>query len=150
MLALNSTSMKPESDGKRVLRILGYVLSAAALVWVLHDFHIVRALHDMANADWRWVLLGMGFDVLSYGIQALRWKFLLTPFGKVRLSRSIRAVFSGLFANLTLPLRPGEVLRSYLLANSEEIKIGRALGAVGVERFVDLVIATAALAMVSL
>jgi glycosyltransferase 2 family protein len=47
-------------------------------------------------------------------------------------------------------LRPGEVLRSYLLANSEEITIGRVLGAVGVERFVDLVIATAALAMVSL
>jgi glycosyltransferase 2 family protein len=110
----------------------------------------VGELRNLANVSWQWVLLGMGCDVLSYGIQALRWKFLLTPFGKVRLSRSIRAVFAGLFANLVFPLRPGEVLRSYLLANSEEISIGRVLGAVGVERFVDLVIATAALAMVSL
>ena len=110
----------------------------------------MQALRQIANVSWKWVVLGMACDVLSYGIQALRWKFLLAPFGKVRLSRSIRAVYSGLFANLVFPLRPGEVLRSYLLSNSEGITIGRILGSVGVERFVDLVIATAALAMVSL
>jgi uncharacterized protein (TIRG00374 family) len=119
-------------------------------VWVLHDFHIMQALRQIANVSWKWVVLGMACDILSYGIQALRWKFLLAPFGKVRLSRSIRAVYSGLFANLVFPLRPGEVLRSYLLSNSEDITIGRILGSVGVERFVDLVIATAALAVVSL
>ena len=134
----------------RILLILGYGLAVICLVWVLRGFHIVKALHDMANADWRWVLLGMGFDVLSYGIQALRWKFLLSPFGKVRLTRSIRAVYAGLFANLLLPLRPGEFLRSYLLSDSEGISLGRVLGSVGVERLVDLVIATSSLAVVSL
>ena len=134
----------------RLLLIVGYGLAFICLVWVLHDFHIMQALRQIANVSWKWVVLGMACDVLSYGIQALRWKFLLAPFGKVRLSRSIRAVYSGLFANLVFPLRPGEVLRSYLLSNSEGITIGRILGSVGVERFVDLVIATAALAMVSL
>lgn len=104
----------------------------------------------MANADWKWVLLGMFFDVVSYGVQALRWKFLLTPFGRVKLGHAIRAVFAGLFANLAFPLRPGEVLRSYLLANSEGITLGRVLGSVGVERLIDLVIATASLAVASL
>lgn len=141
-------SEKP--DRSRILRYLGYSLALIFLVWVLHDFHIVRAMHQWASVSWKWVLLGMAFDVLSYGVQALRWKLLLTPFGKVRLTRSIRAVYSGLFANLVFPLRPGEFLRSYLLSNSEEIKIGRVLGSVGVERLVDLVIATASLAVVSL
>lgn len=134
----------------RLLLIVGYGLASICLVWVLHDFHIMQALRQIANVSWKWVALGMACDVLSYGVQALRWKFLLAPFGKVRLSRSIRAVYSGLFANLVFPLRPGEVLRSYLLSNSEDITIGRILGSVGVERFVDLVIATAALAVVSL
>ncbi len=133
-----------------VLLLLGYGLATACLIWLLHDFHIVRALHDMANADWRWVLLGMAFDVLSYGVQALRWKLLLTPFGRVRLRTAIRAVFTGLFANLIFPLRPGEFLRSYLISDSEGISLGRMLGSVGVERLVDLVIATASLAVVSL
>ena len=104
----------------------------------------------MANVDWRWVVLAMIFDVLSYGVQALRWKFLLSPFGKVRLTRAIRAVYAGLFANLIFPLRPGEFLRCYLLSNSEGIKLGRVLGSLGVERLIDLVIATAGLAVVSL
>ena len=134
----------------RLLLIVGYGLAFVCLVWVLHDFHLMQALRQIANVSWKWVVLGIACDVLSYAIQALRWKFLLAPFGKVRLSRAIRAVYSGLFANLVFPLRPGEVLRSYLLSNSEGITIGRVLGSVGVERFVDLVIATAALAMVSL
>ncbi len=134
----------------RLLLIVGYGLATICLIWVLHDFHLMQALRQIANVSWKWVALGMACDVLSYGVQALRWKFLLAPFGKVRLSRSIRAIYSGLFANLVFPLRPGEVLRSYLLSNSEGISIGRILGSVGVERFVDLVIATAALAVVSL
>lgn len=139
-----------EKPRTRVLRILGYALAVGCLVWVLHDFHVVKALREMSNVDWKWVLLGMGFDVLSYGVQALRWKVLLKPFGEVRLTRSIRAVYTGLFANLVFPLRPGEFLRSYLLSNSENITLGRVLGSLGVERLIDLVIATASLAIASL
>ncbi|MGH9746107.1 MAG: lysylphosphatidylglycerol synthase transmembrane domain-containing protein [Candidatus Acidiferrales bacterium] len=133
-----------------VPRILGYGLAIACLIWVLHDFHIMKALRELANVDYRWVLAGMGFDILSYVVQAARWKFLLSPFGKVRLTKSVRTVYAGLFANLVFPLRPGELLRSYLLSNSEDIGIGRVLGSVGVERLIDLVIAVASLAVASL
>jgi uncharacterized protein (TIRG00374 family) len=149
-IELTIQAQHEKAQRSRILLTLGYGLATACLVWVLHDFHIVRALHDMANADWKWVLLGIAFDVFSYAIQALRWKFLLAPFGKVRLTRAVRAVFAGLFANVILPLRPGEFLRSYLLSDSEGITIGRTLGSVGVERLVDLVVATAALAVASL
>jgi glycosyltransferase 2 family protein len=134
----------------RIPLILGYALAVACLVWVLHDFHIVRAMRDMAKVDWKWVLLGMAFDVFSYVVQAVRWKMLLSPFGKVRLSRAVRSIFAGLFANLAFPLRPGEFLRGYLLSDSEGISVGRVLGSVGVERLIDLVIATASLAIASL
>jgi glycosyltransferase 2 family protein len=132
------------------LLILGYGLAVVCLVWVLHDFHLVQAMRQIANVDWRWVLVGISFDILSYVIQGIRWKWLLTPFGKVRLSHSIRAVYAGLFANIVFPLRPGEVLRSYLVSDSEDIGLGKVLGSMGVERLIDLVIATAALAIVSL
>jgi glycosyltransferase 2 family protein len=142
-----------ESDPQeptKVPLILGYGLAIACLIWVLHDFHIMKALRDLAKVDYRWVLVGMGFDVLSYVVQAARWKFLLSPFGKIRITKSIRAVFAGLFANIVFPLRPGELLRSYLLSSSEDIGIGRVLGSVGVERLIDLVIAVASLAVASL
>lgn len=142
--------MESERKSRLPLIVLGYVLAIAFLAWVLRDFHVVKALREIANVDWKWVLLGIVLDIVSYGVQALRWKLLLTPFGRVRLTRSIRAVFAGLFANIIFPLRPGELLRSYLLSNSEGITVGRVLGSVGVERLVDLVIATASLGIVSL
>src|ERR1700722_8029984 len=142
-------SVAPERKSQ-ILRIVGYVLATLALGWVLHDFHIVQSLRELARVDWKWVLVGMGFDVLSYGVQALRWKWLLHPFGKVKLSHAVRAVYAGLFANLIFPLRPGELLRSYLLSNSEGITLGKVFGSMGVERLVDLVIATASLGVVSL
>jgi uncharacterized membrane protein YbhN (UPF0104 family) len=140
----------PPEKRSKILRIVGYVLATLALGWVLHDFHIVQAMRELAGVDWKWVLVGMVFDVLSYGAQALRWKWLLNPFGKVKLTHAIRAVYAGLFANLIFPLRPGELLRSYLISNSEDITLGKVFGSVGVERLVDLVIATASLGVVSL
>ena len=148
--ALNTLFPTGEQPESRIPRILGYGLALICLVWVLRDFHVVQAMHQISNVDWKWVLLGMCFDVLSYGVQALRWECLLRPFGKVRLTRTIRAVFAGLFANLVFPLRPGEFLRSYLLSTSENISLGRVLGSLGVERLIDLVIATASLAIASL
>jgi glycosyltransferase 2 family protein len=147
---LSDPTNKRTRPKSRILSLLGYGLAIIFFVWVLRYFHIVRFVRELAEVDWKWVVLGMVFDVLSYGIQAVRWRFLLIPFGKVRLTRSIRCVFAGLFANLIFPLRPGEVLRSYLLSNSENITIGRILGSVGVERLLDLVVATASLAVVSL
>jgi glycosyltransferase 2 family protein len=143
-------SVNSERTSKLPLIILGYALAIAFMAWVLRDFHIVKTMREIANVDWKWVVLAIVLDVLSYGVQALRWKLLLTPFGKVRLTRTIRAVFAGLFANIVFPLRPGEFIRSYLLSDSEEITLGRVLGSVGVERLIDLVIATAALGIVSL
>jgi glycosyltransferase 2 family protein len=140
----------PPEKRSRILRVVGYVLATLALGWVLVDFHIVQFMRQMGRVDWKWVLVGMGFDVLSYVAQALRWKWLLHPFGKVKLTHAIRAVFAGLFANLIFPLRPGELLRSYLVSNSEDISLGKVFGSVGVERLVDLVIATASLGVVSL
>jgi uncharacterized protein (TIRG00374 family) len=132
------------------VRWFGYALSIACLVYVLYDIHPAKALRDLANVDWKWVLLGMVFDILSYVVQGIRWELLLRPFGRVKLYHSVRAVFAGLFANMIFPLRPGELLRSYVLAGSEGISFGRVLGSVGVERLIDLVVATAALGVVSL
>lgn len=130
--------------------LAGYGLAIVCLFWVLHDIHPRRALRDVANVSWKWVMVGMLFDVLSYGAQGIRWKFLLQPFGRVRLSHSVRAVYAGLFANLVFPLRPGELLRSYLVSKTEDIGFAKVLGSVGVERLIDLVVAVAGLGVASL
>ena len=135
---------------RRYMLMVGYGLGFVYLYWVLHDFQPARAWRDARNADWKWVALGISFEILSYVTQALRWKLLLQPFRRVRLSTATRAVFTGMFANIVLPLRPGELLRAYLLAKSEDLGFGPVIGSVGVERLIDLVVATAGLGFASL
>jgi glycosyltransferase 2 family protein len=134
----------------RILVLIGYGLALISLVYVFRDFHLQRTIREYSNLSWKWVFLGMLFDVASYVVQSIRWKLLLTPFGRIKYERSARAVFAGLFTNILFPLRPGELLRSYLLATWGNIKFGRVLGSVGVERLIDLVVATASLAVASL
>lgn len=146
-----AASVKSGGTSKsRLLTLIGYGLSVICLVWVFRDFHLRKTIDEFRNVSWKWVALGMTFDVISYVVQALRWKFLLTPFRKVHFLNTVRAIFAGLFANLTFPLRPGEVLRSYLVSNWEGITIGKVLGSMGVERLIDLVVATASLSVASL
>jgi hypothetical protein len=147
---LSASSQAGAPSSSRVLRLLGYGIAAACLFYVLHDIHPGRVLRDLGNVSWKWVLLGMLFEVLSYWAQGLRWALLLRPFGRVPVMRAVRAIYAGLFTNLVFPLRPGEVLRSYELSKSEHIGFGRVLGSMGVERLIDLVVAVAALGAVSL
>ena len=130
--------------------MIGYAVSVACLVWVLYDFHVRQALEELAAVSWSWVALGIGLDILSYVVQGLRWRFLLSPFGRVKTKNAIRAVFVGLFANVLFPLRPGEPLRAYLISNSEDLGFVTVLGSVLVERLIDLVVTAAGIGVMSL
>ena len=147
---MNTIATRPSAPRARTYTWIGYAVSLACLVWVLYDFHVREALDELANVSWRWVALAIALDVVSYVVQGLRWKFLLSPFGSVRTKHAVRAVFVGLFANVLFPLRPGEPIRAYLIANSEDLGFVTVLGSVLVERLIDLVVITAGIGVMSL
>lgn len=147
---MNTIATSRSARRSRAYTWLGYTVSLACLIWVLYDFHIRQALAELADVSWRWVILGILLDVVSYVVQGLRWKLLLSPFGHVKTRNAIRAVFVGLFANVLFPLRPGEPLRAYLIANSEDLGFVTVAGSVLVERLVDLVVTVAGIGVMSL
>ncbi|MBI1750529.1 MAG: flippase-like domain-containing protein [Acidobacteria bacterium] len=129
---------------------LGYLLAAACLAWVLHDIHPERAFRDLPSLRWGWVAAGVGCDLLSYVAQGLRWKLLLLPVGRVRVSQCVRAIYAGLFVNEVLPLRAGELLRAHLVARDAGLPFPVVLTLVGVERLLDGVLMALAIGVVSL
>jgi len=114
-----------------------YCLSAACLVWVLHGYPLRDLIAAIAALDFRWVLLAVICDLSVYVCHGWRWNTLLAPVVRLRLWRTVQAVYIGLFANELLPLRTGEVIRCYLLAHWNDFRISLSLSSAVVERLMD-------------
>ncbi len=71
-------------------------------------------------------------------IRAHRWTLLVRPVGKLGIYDSFSLQMVGYLANTVLPLRMGEVVRGVLLAERMQVPKSSALGAVLLERVIDM------------
>ena len=116
---------------------LGYSISAACLIWVLHGYRFDEIGPTLRSLDYRWVALAVAADFAVYVAHGWRWTTLLVPVARVSFWRTVQAIYIGLFANEVLPLRPGEVIRCYLLAHWNDLRVSLTLASAGVERIID-------------
>lgn len=86
---------------------------------------------------WSWVVAAVICDILVYVLQGWRWSLLLRPVADIPYSRSIRAVYVGLFANEILPLRTGELIRCYLQGRWSGLPFTVVLSSAIIERIFD-------------
>lgn len=115
----------------------GYAVSAGCLIWVLQGVDYASLLDDLQSLHWGWVMLGIAADIGVYFYQAWRWNLLLSPVVRPPLWRSVQAIYVGLFSNEVLPLRPGELIRSYLQARWSKIPFSVSLSSALLERVFD-------------
>src|ERR1035437_4888371 len=116
---------------------LGYSISAACLIWVLHGYPLNELGPTLRALDYRWVALAVAVDFATYVVHGWRWTTLLVPVARVSFWRTVQAIYIGLFANELLPLRTGEVIRCYLQAHWNDLRLSLTLASAGVERTID-------------
>jgi uncharacterized membrane protein YbhN (UPF0104 family) len=78
----------------RVKRALVYTFATGCLVWVFRNVDPRQLLATMFIANWRFVALAIIADILTYVLQALRWKLLLAPVGRLSILQATQAVTS--------------------------------------------------------
>jgi len=122
-----------------VKRILAYSFAIAGLIWVFHDINAHRLLAAMSIANWRFIVLAITVDILTYILQGLRWKLLLAPVGSLSCLRASQAIYAGLFTNELVPLRFGELVRALLVSRWLSTRFASVLPSIVVERFLDAV-----------
>ena len=118
-------------------QVFGYALSAGCLLWVLHGYPLGELIPTIRSLDWRWVLLGVAADLAVYVAHGQRWNTLLWPVARLRLWRTVQAIYIGLFANEVLPLRTGELIRCYLLGHWNDLRLSLVFASAAVERLFD-------------
>lgn len=121
--------------------VLGIVISVLLLWWVLRDVHFAEVWAEVRHADFRLLAAAVAVATGSFFIRALRWKVFLHPLRPgTGLHNRFAATNIGFMANNLLPVRLGELARSYAISRTEPVSMSGALGSLVVERFLDAVI----------
>lgn len=129
--------MKRSRYSQKLLLAVAFLLSVGSLIWVLHGFDWGRLAVEVKEMDWRWVGAAVVCDISVYFLQGWRWSLLLRPVANIPFSRSIRAIYVGLFANEILPLRSGEIIRCYLQGRWSGLPFTVTLSSALIERMFD-------------
>jgi uncharacterized protein (TIRG00374 family) len=117
--------------------VLTYAVSIASLVWALSGYDFSQIKLAILSVRWGWVLLAVVLELAVYVLQGWRWLTLLRPIARLGLWETVHAIYIGLFASDVLPLRPGEIIRGYLLAIWGEIPFSLILTSMVIERVLD-------------
>jgi uncharacterized protein (TIRG00374 family) len=117
---------------------IGLIASAACVVlllWLIDWRHAVAAV---GNMDMRWVALAPLLLLGCYVTFAVRWWLLLRCDPALPPLRLFAVLTMGLAVSATLPLRPGDALRAYLIGHVYGGGISRAVGSIVLERILDV------------
>ncbi len=116
---------------------LGFAVTGAflvALFWRVDFGDLGTAFRE---ANYAYVVPGIAVYFVSLYFRAFRWRSLLRPVRAISTHRLYPVVAVGYMANNLLPMRLGEVVRSYYLARREPVRASTALGTIVAERVFD-------------
>lgn len=128
-------------QGRRTLQFsVGLILSGLFLWLALRgeDWGAIR--RQLAEVDYRWVVLMVPFGVYTLYARCQRWQILLekTHGRNVPMMPIFSASAIGFMANMVLPFRVGEIARPYLVARSTGLPTASTFATVVIERVLDL------------
>ena len=116
---------------------IGLVLSVFFLTVFLWRADLSDLWDAIETANYLYVTLGVVAYFLSLFLRTVRWKVILSPMGDFRVMRLWPVVLVGYAANNILPVRLGEVVRSYFLNIREGVAKASGLATILIERVSD-------------
>ncbi len=126
------------SNRTRLLLGLAPAAGFLALLFFLFVRSDYRTWIDaLSEANYAWLGPATVAYFVSFYFRSLRWRFLLRPFAETTTARLYPVVIVGYMANNLLPLRAGELVRSYYLSRREPVSSATALATIVVERVFD-------------
>ncbi len=91
----------------------------------------------LRRANYWYVIPAVAIYFAGVWVRSLRWSFILRPVQRFSGRELFRVVVIGFTANNVLPLRTGELVRSYVLSTRAGVKNASILATIAVERIFD-------------
>ena len=116
---------------------IGIGISIVTLAFFIFTADPRRMLEALSGANYWFVIPAVGMYLISVYFRSLRWTVMLRHLKPVTTVRLYPVVTIGYMANNLLPMRLGELVRSYYVGEREGINKASALVTVLVERVFD-------------
>lgn len=103
---------------KSIIGISGIVI---AVVWSIHGVNFREVSGNISNMDGALTVLVLILTTLNLVIRAMVWKFIVNPIKTVPFGNALSSYVLGVFSNLFLPFKLGDVAQGYSLGRKEDI-----------------------------
>ena len=129
---------------------IGLGVSVVLLALFLLTIDIGDMLEALGGANYWFVAPAIGVYLVSVLFRTLRWRRLLLHMRAISLVRLYPVVVVGYMANDLLPMRIGELVRSYYVGEREGVSKTSALVTIFIERLLDAITLLLFIAVIAL
>ena len=119
---------------------LGVLISVLFIWLALGGLKLSEFWDAVKQANYIWLIPGVGVYFIGVWIRAWRWHYLLGPIKKIPTKTMFPITTIGYMGNNIYPARAGEVLRAVILKRKEGVSVSASLATIIVERIFDGVV----------
>jgi len=118
--------------------IIGIIIGIAFLgLWfILVDINEIWSYLSRLNIFH--LIIFTFFYIFAYFIRSYRWRLILKPIFTMKILESFFYFMAGMLINYLIPIRAGEVAKSYFLKKNEGVKISKSLPSIFIDKLTDL------------
>src|SRR5512139_16275 len=119
---------------------LGVLISIVFIWLALRGLHLETFWDAVKDANYVWLIPGIGVYFIGVWVRAWRWHYLLGPIKKIPTKTMFPITTIGYMGNNIYPARAGEVLRAVILKRKEGVSVSASLATIIIERIFDGVV----------
>lgn len=123
---------------KRLQLWVGILISVFATAFLVREVDFTELGTALSGANLLLVLACIATVPTTMFLKAYRWRLFFPEYRDISIAGLLSALYLGYMANTILPLRAGEVLRAFLVGESEKISKSTVVATVLIEKVFDL------------
>lgn len=120
--------------------VAGGTVALAIIFWLYRDLDFGRFLAGLLTANPGWIAILAATILLEQLLNGWKWRQILHDVKPVRTLRLTGALLAGYGVNVLVPLGISPLVRSWLVARIEGLKMGTVLTTTIIARFIDGVV----------
>lgn len=124
---------------RKIKSAIGISISILLIWLIFKGTNWSELLKAIQNINYFMIIAAMALMVSSVWIRAIRWRILISKVGNVSTTDLYKVTMVGYMGNNILPLKMGELLRTYAISKKQNINFSGAFSSIVVERILDMI-----------